>query len=59
MAVTSLKYQSQSCSLPLLVVGGEGPPLFGRDWLKHVKLDFGDRSEIFLRSLLALEHNGY
>ena len=38
--IAQVQYQSQSCSLPLLVVGGEGPPLFGRDWLKHVKLDW-------------------
>ena len=35
---TQVQYQYESCSLPLLVVGGEGPPLFGRDWLQHPKL---------------------
>ena len=33
-----LKYQDQSATLPLLVVEGSGPSLFGRDWLTQVKL---------------------
>ena len=35
-----VQYKSQSCSLPLLVVGGDGPPLSGRNWLRHLKLDW-------------------
>ena len=34
-----VKYQSQSHSLPLLIVAGDGPSLFGRDWLLHIMLD--------------------
>ena len=35
-----LKYQNQNVTVPLLVVEGSGPSLFGRDWLSHVKLDW-------------------
>ena len=36
----NIQYQKQTCSLPLVVVAGDGPALLGRDWLKHVKLDW-------------------
>ena len=35
-----LTYQDQSADVPLRVVEGSGPSLFGRDWLSHVKLDW-------------------
>ena len=34
-----LKYQEQSAHVPLLVVEGSEPSLFGRNWLTHVRLD--------------------
>lgn len=37
-----VKYRTQQVQLPLLVVKGEGPSLFGRDWLQHIKLDSGE-----------------
>ena len=33
-------YKGQNKFLPLLVVGGEGPSLLGRDWLTELKLDW-------------------
>ena len=35
-----LKYHDQHATVPLLVVEGSGPSLFGRDWLAHVNLDW-------------------
>lgn len=35
----NVQYRAQSCMLPLLVVAGKGPTLFGRDWLRHFQLD--------------------
>ena len=32
-------YQSQVHTLPLVVVQGQGPSLFGRSWLEEIKLD--------------------
>ena len=33
-------YKSQEKNLVLHVVAGEGPTLMGRDWLKHIQLDW-------------------
>ena len=36
----TVKYRSQEMQLPLLVVAGEGPSLFGHNWLNRIKLDW-------------------
>ena len=33
-------YQSQVHTLPLIVVKGQGPSLFGRNWLENIKTDW-------------------
>ena len=33
-------YNNQTVDLPLLVIEGEGPSLFGRNWLKFIRLDW-------------------
>ena len=33
-------YNGQFWDLPLLVVEGDGPSLFGRNWLEHIKLNW-------------------
>ena len=35
-----VSYKEQLRDLPLLVVEGDGPSLFGRNWLKQIKLDW-------------------
>ena len=35
-----VQYNAQSCTLPLIVVAGKGPTLLGRDWLRHLQLDW-------------------
>ena len=34
-----VKYEEQQYNLPLLVVDGDGSPLFGRNWLSSITLD--------------------
>ena len=36
-----VKYGEQFGQMPLIVVKGSGPPLFGRDWLEKFRLDWG------------------
>ena len=36
----NVQYGDQSLSLPVIVVSGTGPNLVGRDWLKHIKLNW-------------------
>ena len=35
-----VQYGSVSVNLPLVIVKGDGPCLFGRDWLSHFRLDW-------------------
>ena len=34
-------YGEQKKSLPLIVIDGSGPMLLGRNWLEHIRLDWG------------------
>ena len=36
----NVKYKTQSKFLPVVVVKGNGPALFGRDWVEAIKLDW-------------------
>ena len=53
-----VKYNDQQCHLQLVVVEGEGPPLFRRNWLQEIKLDWKEISmvSISLESLLQRYH---
>lgn len=37
---TTVQHRNQSESLHLVVVAGDGPSLFGRNWLRHIQLDW-------------------
>ena len=39
-AEVQVQYGEQELKLPLIVVGGKGPSLFGRDWLSKIQLDW-------------------
>ena len=39
-----VKYGDQEAKLPALVIGGDGPNLIGRDWLKVIRINW---SQIF------------
>ena len=36
-----VQYGEQTAPLVLVVVAGNGPSLFGRNWLKYIRLDWG------------------
>ena len=38
--ITQVKYGSQTKELGLIVVQGDGPNMFGRNWLDHFQLDW-------------------
>ena len=38
--IVCVQYRSTAVNLPLIIVEGEGPLLFGRDWLYHFRLDW-------------------
>uniref|UniRef100_A0A3B3S779 ribonuclease H n=1 Tax=Paramormyrops kingsleyae TaxID=1676925 RepID=A0A3B3S779_9TELE len=40
VALVKVKYEHQSCKLPLVVVGGNGPSLLGRSWMEQIQLDW-------------------
>ena len=47
-------YEEQRVKLPLLVVKGEGPSLFGRDWLTKIRLDWRAINAVKCRTLTSL-----
>lgn len=42
MLQVQVQYGEKTHKLPLYVVDGNGPPLFGRDWLKHIQLNWSE-----------------
>ena len=42
----TVQYKGQERKLSLLVVAGRGPSLLGRDWLKHLKLDWSQLNHL-------------
>ena len=50
--IVSVKYEDQlSKSLMLIVVNGDGPTLFGRNWLEHIRLNWKQIASVRLESL--------
>ena len=47
-------YKSQSQTLPLVVVQGHGPSLFGRNWLEKIKIDWNSIYSLQEQSLSPL-----
>ena len=54
----NIEYNGQSAQLPLLVVGGSGPTLLGRDWLSQIRLDWHQIHLVHSVSLLAVFQGG-
>ena len=47
-------YEEQQVKLPLLLVKGEGPSLFGRDWLTKISLNWGSIDTVKCRTLTSV-----
>ena len=46
--MVQIEYGNQEAKLPLLVVPGSGPSLFGRNWLKSIRLNWPDIKKVSL-----------
>ena len=40
-------YEGQSATLPMLVVSGDGPSLFGRNWLSAIRFNWGEIKKVY------------
>ena len=47
-----VEYESQALILPLIVVKGHGPSLFGRNWLEKIKLNWSTIHTVTISSAL-------
>ena len=45
-AQVTVAYRDQVATLPLLVVEGSGPSLFGRNWLRKIQLDWSEVKKV-------------
>ena len=50
----AVEYQEQTARLPLVIVEGNGPTLLGRNWLKHIRLDWQGIHHLSQSSLQSL-----
>ena len=48
MATIDVQFNQQTASLPVVVLAGNGPTLFGRNWLKHIRLNWSEICHIGL-----------
>ena len=48
-AFVQVEYERQKFRLPLIVVDGQGPPLFGRNWLKKIQLNWMSIKQVSTR----------
>lgn len=48
-------YEEKEYSLPLLVLGGEGPALLGRNWLEEIKLNWPKIKQLYASHKKRLE----
>ena len=42
MATIDVQFNQQTASLPVVVLAGNGPTLFGQNWLKHIRLNWSE-----------------
>ena len=54
-----VRYKEQQKSLDLVIVEGGGPPLLGRNWLKHIQLDWKTIGTVAREESVSTIHDKY
>ena len=42
MVTVEVQFNQQTASLPIVILEGNGPTLFGRNWLSYIRLNWSD-----------------
>ena len=50
----NVEYEGQTAEMPLLIVGGCGPTLLGRDWLSQIQLNWRQINHVHSASLQSV-----
>ena len=49
----NIEYKGQTCTAPLYILSNEGTTLFGRDWLRRIKLDWHEIKTVTVETVQA------
>ena len=56
MATVEVKFNQQTASLPVVILEGNGPTLFGQNWLNHIRLNWSEICHIGFGVEEVIEH---
>ena len=55
-AKVDVTYGEQEANMPLIIVEGEGPSLFGRNWMQKIQLDWKNIGKMKIFNVKSLLH---